>query len=545
MDVYATRIKTDGFQSSFACHTPKGKLGDFELNVPGRHNILNALACISLGLALGIAYEVMFKTLKSFTGVKRRFQLKGRVNEVTVIDDYGHHPTEVAATLNAARLFAPKRLITVFQPHRYSRTKFLLNEFVEHLSLSDELILTDIYAASEKISEGVGVSVLLEKLQEKLGPKVIFLKKEDILKYLQDYAQAGDMVLFLGAGDIYHLSDELVKALVILSEAKNLKGCRNSMSDRKFGTIGVLMGGYSSEREISLRSGQAVADALSLEGHRVLPLDITTDDHAKIIQQIQATPLDIAFIALHGRLGEDGTIQGILEKLDIPYTGSGVKASQMAFNKILTQKALKAAGLPVPEHYFITDGKNVDFKTAWNQIKSTPLVVKPACEGSSIGVHIVRHPSEWEPALKNALSFGPQVIVEQFIKGREFTAGIFDREVLPLVEIVPKSNFFNFTAKYQKGATQYICPAEASEKLTRKIKELSLSAHELLGCEGFSRVDLRVDDNEQPFILEVNTIPGFTGTSLFPKAAREAGYNFVQVCEKLLNLALNLKQPND
>jgi UDP-N-acetylmuramate--alanine ligase len=206
-------VKTDGFQSSFSCHTREGKLGDFELNVPGRHNILNALACISLGLQLGISYEVMFKTLKSFTGVKRRFQLKGRVNDVVVIDDYGHHPTEIQATLNAARLFSPKRLITVFQPHRYSRTKFLLNEFVEHLSRSDELILTDIYAAGEKISEGVGVGALFEKLKKKLGPRVIFLKKEDILKYLLDYVQPGDMVIFLGAGDIYHLSDELVKVL--------------------------------------------------------------------------------------------------------------------------------------------------------------------------------------------------------------------------------------------------------------------------------------------------------------------------------------------
>lgn len=317
------------------------------------------------------------------------------------------------------------------------------------------------------------------------------------------------------------------------------------MSARQYGTIGVLMGGYSSEREISLRSGQAVADALSQEGWRVLALDITSDDVAKIIQQIQASPLDIAFIALHGRLGEDGVIQGILEKLEIPYTGCGVKASQLAFNKILTQKALHSAGLPVAAYYAVTDRKNVDFKTAWAHIKSTPLVIKPACEGSSIGVHIVRHPSEWEPAFKNALGYGPQVIIEQFIKGREFTAGILDREALPLVEILPKSNFFSFTAKYQKGATQYICPAEIPESLSRKIKKLSLSAAEVLGCEEFARVDLRVDDKEQPFILEVNTIPGFTGTSLFPKAASAAGYNFVQLCEKLLNLALKSKQAKD
>jgi UDP-N-acetylmuramate--alanine ligase len=212
-DVYATDVKMDGFESSFTCVTRNGSLGNFQLFVPGRHNILNALACISLGLQLGISHEVMFKTLKNFTGVKRRFQLKGRVDGVTVIDDYGHHPTEIKATLNAARLFAPKRLITVFQPHRYSRTKFLLNEFVEHLALSDELILTDIYAASEKVSEGVGVGVLLEELQKTLGPRVIFLKIEGILKYLQERLLPGDMVIFLGAGDIYHLSDELVKIL--------------------------------------------------------------------------------------------------------------------------------------------------------------------------------------------------------------------------------------------------------------------------------------------------------------------------------------------
>ena len=309
------------------------------------------------------------------------------------------------------------------------------------------------------------------------------------------------------------------------------------MTPHQFGTIGVLMGGYSSEREISLRSGQAVADALIMEGHRVLSLDITAQDTAQIIRQIQAVPVDIAFIALHGRLGEDGVIQGILEKLEIPYTGSGIRASQMAFNKILTQKALRSAGLPVAENYFITDGMHVDFKTAWDRIKSTPVVVKPACEGSSIGVHIVRHPSEWETAIKHALSYGPQVIIEEYIRGREFTAGIFDREALPLVEICANSSFFSFTAKYQKGLTQYICPAQIPENLTRKIKEVSLMASETLGCEGFARVDLRVDENDQPFILEVNTIPGFTETSLFPKAAREAGYSFVQVCEKLLDLA--------
>ncbi len=213
LDVYAKNITTDGFYSRFSCMTQEGVWGDFELTVPGRHNILNALACISLGKSLGINRDVIAKTLKEFSGVKRRFQLKGQVDGVMVVDDYGHHPTEIKATINAARLFEGKRLITVFQPHRYSRTKFLLDEFVASLTDTNELVLTDIYAASEKISEGVGTAVLFEKLQKVMGDRVSYLKKEQILDYLNARVQPNDLVLFLGAGDIYHLSDDLIKAL--------------------------------------------------------------------------------------------------------------------------------------------------------------------------------------------------------------------------------------------------------------------------------------------------------------------------------------------
>lgn len=313
------------------------------------------------------------------------------------------------------------------------------------------------------------------------------------------------------------------------------------MSQKKYGLIGVLMGGVSSEREISLRSGKGVAHALKAGGYQVELIDITSADKDKIVAQIKECGIDIAFIAMHGRGGEDGFIQSILEEIGVPYTGSGVRASQMAFNKILSQRAFKQAGLPVPAHVIIEDGRLLEFKNAWGQIKSTPLFVKAACEGSSIGVYLVRHPSEWEPALKKALEFGPYVIVEQFIRGREVTAGVFGLEPLPLVEIVSKSSFFDFTAKYQKGLTQYVVPADLSESLTKKIQSIALRAHEVLGCEGFSRVDIRLDADNYPYILEINTIPGFTETSLFPKAAGVAGYSFLAVCEKLLDIAYDKK----
>ncbi len=309
----------------------------------------------------------------------------------------------------------------------------------------------------------------------------------------------------------------------------------------RFGTIGVLMGGYSSEREISLRSGRAVAFALAEAGHQVVPVDINVSDRGLIRTLLRDAAFDMAFIALHGRLGEDGVIQSILEEMDIPYTGCGPNASRLAFDKTMAQTLFKQAGIPVPPHVCITDGDPVTFKDVFAALKNLPFVVKAACEGSSIGIYIVHHPSQWESSLKDALLFGPRVIVERFIKGREFTAGIFDREVLPLVEICPRSSFFDFTSKYQKGLTQYTVPADIDQVLTERIRQIALAAHDALGCEDFSRVDVRVDEKDGPYILEINTIPGFTETSLFPKAAFKAGYSFTGVCEKLLDLAYGKK----
>lgn len=301
------------------------------------------------------------------------------------------------------------------------------------------------------------------------------------------------------------------------------------------------MGGHSSEREISLRSGQAVAAALSQAGHRVSAIDITAADKNKIAEQIRQAHIEIAFIALHGRLGEDGGIQTILEEMDIPYTGSGVQASQKAFNKTITQRLLKAQGLAVPDHVSISDGQMLNFKDAFAGLKKLPFVVKAACEGSSIGIFMVQHPSQWEAAIRDALKFGPYVIVEKFIKGREVTAGILERQALPLVEIQARSALFDFNSKYQKGLTAYVVPAQLPPEVTKKIQQSALAAYEALGCEGFARVDIRLDDVLNPYILEVNTIPGFTETSLLPKAAKEAGHSFLDVCEKLLDLAYGKK----
>ncbi len=313
-----------------------------------------------------------------------------------------------------------------------------------------------------------------------------------------------------------------------------------SKNPQDFGTIGVLMGGVSSEREISLKSGKAVTEALLAAGHSVKPLDITFADGKRIARFIRDARIDVAFIALHGKLGEDGTIQSILESLKIPYPGSGTKASRLAFNKATTQKLLKNNGLPVADFKIWSEDKEGNIHEEGGTFKNLngfPVVVKPACEGSSIGVTIVHQKANFEVALRMAFRYGKEVLVERFIRGREMTVGILDEEALPVIEILPQSGFFDFTAKYQPGLTEYIVPAAIDERLSKDIQEISLKAVRLLGCRHFSRVDLMLDEKHNPFILEVNTIPGFTATSLLPKAAKARGLDFTQLCLKLIELA--------
>ena len=212
-DIYAKEIVITEKGSSFDCFVHHKKIGRIELEVLGEHNILNAMACVGVGYSLGVNFDIIYQSLKDFRGVQRRFQIKGDINNILIIDDYGHHPTEIRATIATARLLKPKRLVTVFQPHRYTRTKFLMEEFVDCLSLTDYLVLTDIYAASEKAIEGISSTHLWTKIQKAHKTAGVYLKKEDILSHLVKIVAPGDLVLFLGAGDINLLADQLIQKL--------------------------------------------------------------------------------------------------------------------------------------------------------------------------------------------------------------------------------------------------------------------------------------------------------------------------------------------
>jgi len=308
----------------------------------------------------------------------------------------------------------------------------------------------------------------------------------------------------------------------------------------KFGKIGVLMGGPSTEREISLKSGKAVYEILNEMGLDVIAIDIKTDDIKENSFLMKSKKIDCAFIALHGRFGEDGQIQTILDELKMPYTGSGVKASTLAMDKIASRKIFQEHGLSVPG-YIILERSSFNSNQVVCSGLRLPWVVKPATHGSSIGLSIIDRSEDLDKALESAFSFDERILIEEYIEGRELTVGILEDRPLSVIEICPKKRFFDFQAKYEHGMTEYIVPAQVDEDIARQVQETALLAHRLLGCFGLSRVDIMLSRSNIPFVLEVNTIPGLTLTSLLPKAANAEGIDFGQLCLILLKLAYEKK----
>jgi D-alanine-D-alanine ligase len=296
------------------------------------------------------------------------------------------------------------------------------------------------------------------------------------------------------------------------------------LTDKK---IGVLMGGISAEREISLRSGTAIYSALKGSGYNAVAIDVGPD----ICNVLNREEIEVVFLALHGGQGENGSIQGMLEVLGIPYTGSGVLASALAMDKEASKKIFLYHNIPVPPFVVLSKEqitKSSSFVSRPSSLVefTLPWVVKPATEGSSVGVSIVRDETSLEQALETAYSYGARVIIEKYIAGKEVHIGILNGRVLGGVEVRPSLEFYNYEAKYTAGRTEYILPPEIDSKAYEMAKAAAISAHIALGCKGATRVDLRVDTEGNPYVLEVNTIPGMTEMSLLPKIASLAGFDF-------------------
>lgn len=301
--------------------------------------------------------------------------------------------------------------------------------------------------------------------------------------------------------------------------------------------VAVLMGGVSAEREVSLHTGEQVAAALSSAGHRVRCLD--TGDLA-FIDVLREGPFDVAFVCLHGRFGEDGTIQGFLELLGLPYVGSGVLASALAMDKVLSKRVFVSADIPTPAWVALHD-RECFTPEALSEKLGDKVVVKPASEGSSVGMSIVHEPADLAAAVEKAFLHDRSVLVEQFVAGAEVTVGVLGNEelvALPTLEVVPQHEYYDYESKYVLGMSEHIIPARVSPEARKECARIALEAHRVLGCRGMSRSDMIVTRDGDVYLLEVNTIPGMTQTSLLPDAARAAGIEFPELCDKLVRLAL-------
>ena len=296
--------------------------------------------------------------------------------------------------------------------------------------------------------------------------------------------------------------------------------------------ITVMKGGPGAEREVSLRSGAAVAQALRTLGHQVTELDPQQSGW-------QLTPgTQVVFLALHGTYGEDGVVQAELEKLGVPYTGCDAEASRLAFDKVLTKKLCLKAGVPTAK-FVVIDSPDAEWPTGWQP----PVVMKPVCQGSSVGLHFIERVEMWSTALANAWQFDSRILVEEKITGRECTVGILDDVPLPIVEVQPRNGPYDYKNKYTVGATDYLCPAPFDAVTTRRVQDAALGAFHAVGARDYGRVDIMVCDAGKPVVLEVNTLPGMTETSLLPKAAAAAGIGYEDLCQRMVDMALGRLPP--
>lgn len=486
--------------------------------LPGAHNRSNAALALAACVAVGADVECARAGITSFTGIGRRLEVvsDGEFG-VAVVDDYAHHPSEIDAGVQALRERYPgRRLVLVFQPHLYSRTAPLVAEFARSLSLADLVVLTDIYPAREKPMPGVSSA----RIAESITCACRYVPSRHALpRAVADLAQPGDVVVGMGAGNI---ADFMPRFLDELRERARSAPLR----------VAVVMGGDSAEREVSLHSGRAVLDALVALGYDAFAWDPAETLQASGDASALVGPRrpHVAFLAVHGTRAEDGAVQGLLELLGIPYTGSGPAASALAMDKATAKRLLEAAGVRTPR------GELVASPNAALSFEA-PYVVKPNAQGSTVGLCFVERREDLPSAISRALDYDRQALVEEWLSGTELSVPLLGERVLPAVEIVPRGDRYDFEAKYTPGATEEIVPARIPPEIAERVAQVALVSHRALGCQGATRVDIMLVGDE-PFVLEVNTLPGLTPTSLLPRSADAAGLSFGELCDWMVKDAL-------
>ena len=488
-----------------------------EMTILGQHNRLNASGAVTVAQSVGIEKSAAIASARKAKGCARRLELKGERHGVIVYDDYAHHPTEIEKSIEALRAQHPQsRLIVVFQPHLYSRTMEQLENFADSFAKADHVVVTDIYPAREKQTPGVSSALIVERLEAAKIPCDYVPSRHLLPRFVDKLTRSGDVAVGMGAGNIESFAPDFLKEL---ERRQQLRVC-------------VMLGGESAEREVSLTSGRMAADALRAKGYDVTVIDPAEAllQHGSVAPLIGTARPDVVFLALHGTGAEDGRIQGFLDLLHIPYTGSGVEASALAMNKRASKRIFSEGGLPVPKGVSLRAGEPVpEF--------NVPCVVKPNAQGSTIGLSFVHKLADLAPAAAKALKYDSEALVEELVEGIEISVPVVCGEALPVVEICPKSGSYDFMSKYTEGATDEIIPARIGPDATRLAQQYALKAHELVGAEDFSRTDMIVS-GDRIVLLEINTVPGLTKTSLLPNSAAAAGIDYGDLCERILLSAM-------
>jgi UDP-N-acetylmuramate--alanine ligase len=551
LQIVAWEPTATGSRFSF---TFQGKTyAEVSLSLWGRHNVLNAAAVFGLALTLQIPESIIRDTLASFQGTKRRLEWRGEVRRLQLFDDYGHHPSEIAATLAALRTrFPERRLIAIFQPHRYSRVRDLCEEFCRSFDAADLVILTDIDPAGEVAIQGISTEMLYEKMRG-VYHNLVRMPRVGLESHLAHIVRPLDVLLLLGAGDITKAADPILRAL----EAQMPRY-----------RVALLCGGISPEREISLRSARNIARVLdphayelqffvlTSQGHWVLTPDTTAFESAmqcaeselfssSILQALQRS--DIAIPVFHGPKGEDGMIQGFLETLQIPYVGCGYQSSALCMHKGWTKQVALLSGVPTAP--FV----EIDIVSYRNSVHSLeekmlqaslcyPVWVKAVHLGSSIGVSRVACREELSAAVAEAFAVDDLLIVEQEIQGRQIEFAVLGNDMLRVAlpcEILTHGLFYDYERKYGPNALGVAIPADLTPTQQRLGADLARTVYRALDCKGLARIDFFLDTQGHFWLNEVNPFPGFVDTSAYPKMWEATHLTPTRLLDELLALALH------
>jgi UDP-N-acetylmuramate--alanine ligase len=526
-----------------------------ELRLFGRHNALNGAAVFGLALQLGIEESIVRKAFSEFAGTARRFEFKGSAHAIDLYDDYGHHPTEIAATISALRCrIREKRLIAIFQPHRYTRVQNLFNAFLTCFEKADLVIMTDIYSAGEAPIEGISSASLYSKMREKLGAKLSFFPRAHLEAAVANLLRPHDVVLTLGAGDVTQVGEPILQLV---------------REKRPKWKVAVLFGGTSSEHEISLQSAKTIIEGLDETLYDIVPFGLTKEGewivgkdaleklelklcfapgtpkiNAEILQELVSC--EIAIPIFHGQQGEDGMIQGFLDTLNIAYVGSDYRASALCMQKAWTKHIAVLAGVPTTPYFEIDQ-----FEYRQNPEKllqtieehfSYPVWLKPVHLGSSIGVCRVEKPEEVAPAAEIVFSLDATMIIEKEIQGREIEYSLLGNEYIQVAlpgEIAKAGAFHTYDKKYGPNASATLVPAPISESQRKIGESLALAMYRKAGCKGLARIDFFLDQAGHFWLNEMNPFPGFTKTSATPLMWAVSGMPISKVCDELIILGLH------